>query len=407
VAMHIGILTRSVLAHQQGGMEIHTDIIRRQLVKHGHRVSVITTAHPLGQAQITDDAGTTYFVGQGPPGAYAASWWDAAQDTVLKLHHADPFALLAGQGKAIYHYLAQRQHLPASAQIPSLIFTHNNIITDFQNYAARGVAQPLRFARWMPDGVHFYRDDRRYMPQADGIVVLNAATADIIHRWFRVPFSRITTIPNGIDLTNNAPDTAARAAIRQQLAITDDQSCIVVVGRLVSDKGHRYLIAALRHPVVRPLLARLRLVFVGDGPLRHALQRMVTVADLARHVHFAGQVPADHVAAFLNGADIVASASLFEGVPLSLLEAMACAKPVVATDVGQVRSIVQHGTTGWVVPAGRVAPLARALAQLIEDPTQAQRFGQAGRHVVLRQHNVLDMAEHYVAVCTRYAQPGV
>lgn len=148
---------------------------------------------------------------------------------------------------------------------------------------------------------------------------------------------------------------------------------LVVVARFERQKDHVTLLRGL--PILHTREWQLDLV--GDGPTRPACERAVANAGLSDRVRFLGEV--HDVATRLAGAQMLILPSRWEGMPLTLLEAMRAGLPVVATDVGGVGEVVLHGVTGLLVPRGEVMPLAAALARLVDDPELRVRFGTAGR----------------------------
>jgi glycosyltransferase involved in cell wall biosynthesis len=118
-------------------------------------------------------------------------------------------------------------------------------------------------------------------------------------------------------------------------------------------------------------------VWIGDGPLRAATERLAARRGLAGRMSFVGE--RTDVSALLPGLDVFAMASRYEGLPCAIVEAMAAARPVVATTVNAVPDIVVAGETGLLVPPGRPELLSRALRHLIDNPAVAARLGLAGR----------------------------
>lgn len=192
-----------------------------------------------------------------------------------------------------------------------------------------------------------------------------------VHAAFRV-------VPNGVDLDRFAEAAEGeREAERARLGLPDGPLA-VVVGRLAPQKGQDVLLDAW--PEVRERVPGAGLVLVGDGPDRPALE-----ARQVEGVRFAGKRPDPR--AWLVAADVVVLPSRWEGMSLSLLEAMACGRPVVATDVAGMREAVGD-EAGAVVPVASAPALARAVAERLADPGRASAEGQAGRRRVVERHDV-------------------
>ena len=184
---------------------------------------------------------------------------------------------------------------------------------------------------------------------------------------------RIEVIENGVDLPRYAHNIDPRT-LRTSLGLDPDRRYITTVARFHPVKDHATLLRAF----AKVTQARLDtdLLLVGDGDLRHDLERQVIELGLTGRVHFLGV--RDDVPQLLLASDIFALTSLSEAASITLLEAMACALPVVVTAVGGNPEIVRDGVDGLLAPRGDAAAIAAALLRLIDDRALAQRLGQSG-----------------------------
>ncbi|MBI0434912.1 glycosyltransferase family 4 protein [Roseomonas sp. KE0001] len=187
---------------------------------------------------------------------------------------------------------------------------------------------------------------------------------------------RAVGIRNGRDPARFHPDPAPRAALRAELGAAEDDCVIVIVSRLVRHKGHVELLRAMES------VPRATLWVVGERlPTDHGPDM---TEDFARAARLLGPRLKrlgyrEDVARILAAADVFCLPSHFEGLPMSVIEAMMTGLPVVATDIRGPREQVVEGGTGLLVPPMRVAPLAAALARLAADPALRARLGAAGR----------------------------
>jgi hypothetical protein len=153
---------------------------------------------------------------------------------------------------------------------------------------------------------------------------------------------------------------------------------LVAVARLQLQKGHRVLLEAL--PAVQQEFPLVRLVCVGDGPLRPELERRASNLGLHEAVRFVGD--RHDVPSWLALADVSVLASFFEGLPIAAIESLAAGRPVVATAVDGTPEVVIDGVTGFTVPSGDAERLAEAIRRLLRDPALRRRLGTAGRRLV-------------------------
>ncbi|WP_159628355.1 TIGR03088 family PEP-CTERM/XrtA system glycosyltransferase [Massilia puerhi] len=220
-----------------------------------------------------------------------------------------------------------------------------------------------------------------------------------LHAWLRdavgIAERRLCLIDNGVDTERFRPALPGESGAE---AWHDDPHAFVIgsVGRLQDVKDQATLVDAFA------LLCRmlpqepLRLVLVGDGPLRASLAAQVAANGLQDRVWLAG-ARAD-VAPVMRGFSLFALSSIAEGTPVTLLEAMASGLPVVSTAVGGIPDLVADGANGALVPPSNPQALAQALAAYVRDRALAQAHGAAGRARVERQYSMQAMLEAYLAL---------
>jgi glycosyltransferase involved in cell wall biosynthesis len=213
---------------------------------------------------------------------------------------------------------------------------------------------------------------------------------------------RVHVIPNCLADDWFAPPDTWRAETRAALGLGDDVRVVASVARLTPHKRHCDLVEAFG--VVRERVPRAQLLIVGDGPERPALEAAIEKAGLGACVHLLG-VRRD-VRAIIDAADVVALSSLWEGLPMVLLEAQARARPVVATDVLGTAAAVSPGETALLVPPGEPSALAGALVALLEDPARCAEMGAHGRALAVSRYSADVVARATVALYENYEVLG-
>jgi glycosyltransferase involved in cell wall biosynthesis len=156
-----------------------------------------------------------------------------------------------------------------------------------------------------------------------------------------------------------------------------EEFVVTAVARLTPQKGHTHLLEAMAR--LSREAPQARLMLAGEGPLRAALEAQCERLGLNGQARFLGLVPRAKLPDLLAETDVVALPSLWEGLPVALIEAMSAGKPIVASDVGGNPELVAHGVNGLIVPVGDSAALAEALLRLARDPDLRQRMGRASR----------------------------
>ena len=239
---------------------------------------------------------------------------------------------------------------------------------------------------------------RFYRPFVHQYVALSRDLGGYLQHRVGIPSARITQIYNGVDAQRFAPASSGRPLIEGS-PFTDAKHWLVgTVGRMQTVKDQPMLARAfIQALALQPALReRLRLVMVGDGPLRAESQRLLQAAGVADLAWLPGE-RAD-VPAILRGLDCFVLPSLAEGVSNTILEAMATGLPVVATDVGGNAELVTHGSTGEIVPAADVQACANAMRRMAADPAQARAMGKSGREQIEKRFSMGAMVAAYQGV---------
>jgi len=142
-----------------------------------------------------------------------------------------------------------------------------------------------------------------------------------------------------------------------------------------------------------------RLLIVGDGPERATLRRQVERAGLQHRVVFAGRIDDEWERVnIVRASDIALLPSYGEALPVALIEASACARPVVATDVGGIREVIRDGISGTLIPPGEISAIANAVIGLLQDSQLRARMGQSGRILVEKRFNMYNWARQLANV---------
>lgn len=220
--------------------------------------------------------------------------------------------------------------------------------------------------------------------EADLLLSVSEAGAEVL-RSLGAPETKIQLHRMGV----NIPEIENRSAPK-----SSDSLRILTVARLTEKKGLNYAIEAISRITRSGLVGPLRYDIVGDGEQQEELSRLITRLDLEKIVHLRGPKNADEVMDFMKKADIfilpsvTAASGDREGIPVSLMEAMAHGLPVVSTWHSGIPELVENGVTGFLVPERDEAGLAEAILQLISDVDTRMSFGVAARQKVTAEFNI-------------------
>jgi glycosyltransferase involved in cell wall biosynthesis len=201
-----------------------------------------------------------------------------------------------------------------------------------------------------------------------------------------LPSEKFRVIPNGVE-TAGVPQATHDAKARPK---------VICVARLVQGKRHAVLLHALAR--LRDEGADFECELVGDGPWLETTQALAAKLGLADRVNFLGTRPPEDVRALLAGADVFVLASIWEGLPGSVLEAMAAGLPVVGTNVNGIREIVVPGETGVLVPPDDADALADALGALLANAGVRAKMGRNGRDRARAEFSIETLVERKTAL---------
>src|SRR5262245_4477203 len=207
-------------------------------------------------------------------------------------------------------------------------------------------------------------------------------------RLHTAPSSRLATVCNGIDPQPflSLDGRTARESLLSRLGIAGHALVIGNASRLVADKDNESLVRSLGHLSQLLRDAPTVLLIAGEGPERSRLEALASslgVADRVRFLGFQSDIPG-----FLSALDVFVTPTLREGLSISLLEAMAAAKPIVASSIPHNREVIEEGVTGLVVPTSNPLAIARAIARFATDTELARVCAQAARQRVLDQYTL-------------------
>jgi len=219
--------------------------------------------------------------------------------------------------------------------------------------------------------------DKILAPHTDLAIAVSESTAEFTTRARLMPAERTKVVYLGAPLDEFARprSTAEIAAARQALGITPETIALGTITRLMPAKGNRYLIEAA--PAVLARHPHARFFIVGEGELQPELEAQATALGLGDRLVFAGFTR--DVAAALSAFDVVVFPSLWEGTPLTMFEALAMGKPIVATDADGLLDVLTDGRDALVVPKADAGRLAEAICRLVEQPELAARLGAESR----------------------------
>lgn len=236
--------------------------------------------------------------------------------------------------------------------------------------------------------------DRQVARCVNRYIAVSASSARHLTERKGIPAAKVRTIPNGRDLARFCPRSGEeRRAIRERLGICG-WPVVLVTGRLEPQKGHAFMLEAAA--ILRRSFPSLKVLLAGSGSLRDELESRCAVLQLSAVVSFLGYRGDPEV--LLAAADVAVLPSLYEGMPLAAIEALAAGCPLVATDIEGTREVVEDGRSGVLVAPGDVRALARGVEAVVRSPIFQRRLAIHGRRRAEERFDLRDQVEATVAL---------
>lgn len=213
------------------------------------------------------------------------------------------------------------------------------------------------------------------------IAISNAIETNILDE-LKISPDRVATIYNGTDLSR-FPDNVDIEGKKKELGLPSNLPIVGVIGRLITQKGHRYFLESI--PIILKKNKNILFLIVGKGNLKEEMKSLAKNLEISQYVRFIGYQR--DVNTIIKLMDVVVVPSVFEAFGRVITESMACSKPVIATKVGGLAEIVVDGVTGVLVPPKNAQSIANSVLDLLQDKMKAERLGKEGRKRVEEKFN--------------------
>jgi len=377
-------------------MQNHAKLLLEGLAARGHEITVISTRHPSGIEYERKGNIRLHYLSHTIFGSARREWRNESLQAFLDLNKINRFDVICSQ-QAIF------------PSIPTEIRSNIPIITFIQGHEGWMLLSEVnRFVSLRSNAYSFLKSIFSFIYYYSMYEFLNYRKSTVIvppsdevarslRRWFFLSSNKIKTIYNGVDTNRFRPDIKAQERILGKYPQLLGKSVILFLSHVTRQKGLHLLIQIapsliLQHP-------NLMIMVVGGGNYFEEAKRLSLQLGVADHVLFTDMVDIDSIPDYINSADIFVLPTLRkEGLPLSILEAMACKKPVITTNIGGNPSVVKNGVNGILVPPANTDKLEKSIQLLLRDQNLASRLAQNGYESIIKNFSLTSMLDSYEAL---------
>lgn len=364
--LKIAMVTRVVAPfHGHGGMQRYIAELAAHLQALGHEIEIVASLPEPGEQIRTETVrGIRYTL---LPPLFSGNWIDfwkqyrAFSTEAAQYLQSRDHDIVHGFGYAPYNYIKSKERRP------TVIQTFGN-----ESFKTRGLEKLANYAMWYPQS-------RYAMAHAEAIASEGEVQSKEIKHIFKIGGRTIFELPDGVDLHKIDGYLQNSTVSRRKIGFADDDFLIINVNRLEENKGVEHLIEAM--PIVVKEVPNARLIIVGSGSREEAILGRVDELGLRKSFRHFKDIDDSLLFNLYGLSDIAVTPTIFEGLPIVMLEGMACSKPIVATDISDNAKVVKNDINGFLVPPGNVSKLASAIVELYRRPNREQ-MGLESRRMV-------------------------
>jgi glycosyltransferase involved in cell wall biosynthesis len=396
--LNIAAVSRTTYWHgMQGGMDLHGKLLSEGLLKKGHQVSIITTAN-LKRIEYEENNGLkVFYLNNTLYGSRRAGWQRESTKKLFQLHSNVPFDVIWSQSFDAFGLASFDKSL---LNIPMVTILHGCIQQELKSFTANITSRRTKENILAIAGLFltYFWVQRRVISYSDKIIAVSQEVSTSFQKYYGGKFnSKCVVVENGVDTEHYYPNEKYRTEVRDKYGIDNENVLIMAIGRITKEKGFHVALEAIRCIVQQNM--KVKFIIVGSGEYLGKLKLMVQKYNLKDYVIFTGFVDNIDTVKYYNGSDIVLNPSLTaEGSSLVLLEAMSCGKPVIASKVGGINSIIIDGKNGFLVDPGCAETISDKIQVIVNNKSLAQRISVSAKETILKNFTINQMVNRTLAV---------
>ncbi len=358
-----------------GGMEIHGRMLCEGLAARGHDLTIISSKHPHGKVYDEINGIRIYFLKNTVFGSTRGIWLKASKKQFWEIHTKKPFDLVISQQAVVPKLFT---NVRSSKKIPVVICIHGHEglmllseVTQMFHHKKGFIRLPkIILSFWY----YFLREFIQFH-RCNSIIVVSEKARKSILSWFKLNSKKVVTVYNGVDQSVFKPASLIGRAVRNLYDIKENEKVILFLSHITRQKGADIAIKAFAEILYRK--SNLKLMIVGDGDYLPEVKSLVQCLRLETYVIFTGAIDYEKVPGYINAGDILLFPTIRqEGLPFIIIEAMACGKPVVASNIGGNSDALEHGKTGLLTKPGSIEEIVKSLERLLDNAGFSRHLAQ-------------------------------
>lgn len=385
--MKICMFAKNLPVHITGGMEIHIHELVNGLIKRGYKVTLITAPHPQGIEKEKKENLTIHYVNNKPKYTREKFYRESAR-LFERLNKEESFDIVHSQSTLACGYARY-----CKKTAPLILTSHGTMLNEIKALLRRNFS--IKSFLTLPTPLKIYLlDEPIIYKKTEKIIAVSNELKEDIERQYKVPKEQLVVIPNGIDIDRFKPMEVDD--LKKKYNLTDEK-VILSTGRIDKQKGFHLLLKIF--PDILKEYNNIKLFIVGTGPYLHDLKEMTIKLNILGKVIFTGRVSDGDLLKYYNLADIFAFSTLrMEGLPLVVPEAMACEKPVIASRIGGITSVIDNNKDGILIETGNLKELKGKVLEVLGDEELARKLGKNARKKVVERFGLDRMINDTVKV---------
>lgn len=372
--MKICMFAKNLPVHITGGMEIHIQELVNGLIKRGYKVTLITAPHPQGIEKEKKENLAIHYVKNKPKYTREKFYRESAR-LFERLNKEESFDIVHSQSTLACGYARY-----CKKTAPLILTSHGTMLNEIKALLRRNFS--IKSFLTLPTPLKIYLlDEPIIYKKTEKIIAVSNELKEDIERQYKVPKGKLVVIPNGIDIDRFKPMEVDD--LKKKYNLTDEK-VILSIGRIDKQKGFHLLLKIF--PDILKEYNNIKLFIVGTGPYLHDLKEMAIKLNILGKVIFTGRVSDGNLLKYYNLADIFAFPTLrMEGLPLVLPEAMACEKPVIASRIGGITTVIDNNKDGILIETGNLKELKGKVLEVLSDEELARKLGKNARKKVVER----------------------